>query len=301
MKIVVLLFLLILLTFAEENNGWYYNSSFGFKASNIPKNWVVVTKESTHKNFKNTNFNILKTFDKKALNTAKKLINSGEIESLYYKKYNEKFNNIIFVSAENRTVPLLLKKSFLCNGFESDLQKAFNRKDVKLYSCKIQNIYGKKILTYVHDGALIGTKSMGYIFNTDKRMIRFILTCDNKYCPIIQKETELIFKNLSFNKKNIISKVKVAKRLKVIKKFLENEFCKEKSFFRECLPITQEECHLRVKKHLDTCAKKNINIFYDAENYKHIGQIIGRCTGEKMGGDFNNKLKNIDKCNNWKF
>lgn len=269
-KILSLIIVLSSLLFSNT-----FNSSYGFFINDISDNWLIQTK----KDFTN-----------------------NEQEILFYKKNNENFNNNIIVIADKNPFTLDIKKKILCykNDFENNLQEAFNRKDVKVYSCENTKINNRDFIVYEHDGLIDSTKNIGYIFRIEDYMIRMILACDKKYCNQIKNEfIEILAKIEPYSDLKIVDKERLINKKNSIKSYLPIVLCKEKSYFRSCYKINETECNQLSENYVNECLNTiNVN-FSNEDNYNNMGQIIKKCAGYKFEEAQKKKLNKTKECLNW--
>lgn len=282
---------------ANEFDGFFYTSSFGFTASNVSEDWVILTKETSDKVLINT-MNYLAIAAKAAM---QKQIVEGSTEYLFYNKHNEEFNSNILVNAAKTKVPLWMKKKFFCSDFENNLKRAYGKEVVNIDYCNIKKIHGVETLTFSSDGVYPDTKSIGYFFNTDKKMVRFFLSCKKEFCSEIKRETESIFKGMQFGATSQIAKSRVNDAVAFTKKALPKNYCKNGSFFRECFDLAQKSCIAIAERNINQCVNQHLGSLSNPERFKHAGEIIGRCSGTNMSLQLTSRFKNTYACNNWKF
>lgn len=282
---------------ASEFDGFFYSSSFGFTASNVSGDWVILTKETPDEALTNT-MNSLAVAAKQAM---RKQITEGSAEYLFYNKHNTEFNSNILVNAAKTKVPIRMKGKYFCSGFEENLKRAYGRENVNIDYCNIKTIHGVETLTFSSDGVYPDTKSIGYFFNTDKTMVRFFLSCKKEFCPEIQRETESIFKGMRFESITQIAASRVNGAVASSKAALLISYCKSGSFFRECFDTTQKSCTTIAEKNIDQCVNQHLGSLSNPERFKHAGEIIGRCSGTNMSLQLESRFKNTSACNNWKF
>ena len=85
----------------------------------------------------------------------------------------------------------------LCAILPQQIKQAYNRKDyTNMYYCKSEKVYGVNTISYSFDGAIYGTRSYGYYFNTKEATITLTITCKNSKCNEVKKDADLIFKKL---------------------------------------------------------------------------------------------------------
>lgn len=270
-KIITLIILFSSLLFSNT----YFNSSYGSFINDISDNWLIQTKNNSINN---------------------------EQEILFYKKNNENFNNNIIVIADKNPFTLDIKKKILCNkdNFQNNLQEAFNRKDVKVYSCENTKINNRDFIVYEHDGLIESTKNIGYIFRVKDYMIRMILACDKKYCNQIKNEfIEILAKIEPYSDLKMVDKERLINKQNLIKSYLPIALCKEKSYFRSCYKINETECSQLSENYVTQCINTiNVN-FNNEENYNNMGQIIGMCAGSKFEEEQKKRLNKTKDCLNW--
>jgi len=204
------------------------------------------------------------------------------------------------VNSATTKVPLGLKEKFFCPNLASNLKKAYGgESSPKVYYCNIKKVFGIETLTFSYDSIYPGVKSIGYLFNTNEKMIRFFLSCKKEFCPEIQNETELIFKNMTFSSTNQVEEPAIDEAITFTKKVLLSDYCKKGSFFRECFDISQQSCTTIAKNNIKQCARQHRDSFADPVKFKHTGEIIGQCSGANMVLLLKNKFKDSDVCRKW--
>lgn len=282
-------------------DGLFYNSSFGFTASNIPKNWTIITKENS-KSVLSPLLNqgltqgLANNISLSTLKEVDKLINSGSYEVLIYKN---NLGMLLVQSISNKKLSLDLKEKLFCGSLTDVLQKTYNRKnDTTVDYCNQKKIFGIDTISYKCDNLTIGFKTIGYSFNTSNEMISFSLICNNDVCEKLQQDTEIIFKNLKFKVTEKVTEKEVNDRIKELNNTLPNKFCSDSSFFINCFNTSKSNCLKVSKDSIYNCSQSNKNILYDAEKLKHAGEIIGRCAGENIVNIIGT-YKNTNKCNAW--
>ncbi len=201
MKITNILAIMIFF-FTLTANAQDYKSAFGF-TSKISDNWLIVTRETLSKNIDIFNFGTkeIKKMDDSLKSQIKKMALSGKMELLYYKKSDIDFYDNINLFVEQQKISNLKKRTTeLCTIFPQQIKQVYNRNDyTKMHYCKFENIYGVNAISYSFDGALYGTRSYGYYFNTKDSTITLTITCKNNKCDEVKKDADLIFKNLVLN------------------------------------------------------------------------------------------------------
>ncbi len=192
--LMVMIFFLTLTANAQD-----YKSAFGF-TSKISDNWLIVTRETLSENIDILNFKTkeIKKMDDSIKSQIKKMALSGKMELLYYKKSDIDFyDNINLFVEQQKTSNLKKRTAELCAIFPQQVKQAYNRNDyTKMHYCKSENIYGVNTISYSFDGALYGTRSYGYYFNTKDSTITLTITCKNSKCGEVKKDADLVFKNL---------------------------------------------------------------------------------------------------------
>lgn len=279
----------------------------GYEVENISNDWLILSKDTIKTIFDEKDFSNINIDDE-----YKKLImsqiNNSEVEMLFYKKYNENFNNNIHITAtdtinppEIRTKYLSMKKSFFCKSYQKNLKDTWNRNDVNVDYCKIDKIGDKEVLIYSNDGLYQGTKNLGYLFISDDKMIRFIVNCDAKYCKNIKYEVEDIIKKVNSSPKQFASETQVKEKLKAVKDMLPANICKYNGFFRQCYKINEQECYKQGLQSLNYCIGKINTHNTTIQDYNHLGELIGRCSGEKLANFLEKKFINSTEYVNFKY
>ena len=180
-------------------NAQTFTSSFGF-STEISDNWLIVSKDTLTENPDLLNFNMpeFQKMDKAVIEQVKQLASSGQIELLYYKKagadFGDNINLYIDPSVQSALKPFSTK---LCPSLPTQIKQAFNRENnTQVYFCKYTNIYGKEVIAYAYDGALIGTKSYGYYFKAQNKTINLTVTCTISQCESVKSDAEFIFEKM---------------------------------------------------------------------------------------------------------
>ena len=105
------------------------------------------------------------------------------------------------VAQQNKKSDIKKRSKELCAILPQQIKQAYNRKDyTKMYYCKPEKVYGIETISYSLDGAVYGTRSYGYYFNTAKDTITLSITCKNSKCSEVKKDADMIFKDIRFSK-----------------------------------------------------------------------------------------------------
>ena len=173
-----------------------YRSSFGFETI-MTENWLIVSRDTVRDNPELLNFNAteMQGFDSSLKTKVQEMALSGRFELLYYRKSDNDFNDNInlFVSNPART-DLALALGSLCQNLQAQLQQAYNRVDfTSVHSCEFTNIALVEMLAYAFDGAIIGSRSYGYIFNTRAGTVTMTVTCKLAKCEEVKADAERLF------------------------------------------------------------------------------------------------------------
>lgn len=200
------IFFIFLLFISVLGNGWVfaestqsYQSEFGFN-TNITDNWIVLTRKTVSNSPELLSFDDddLKNIDSDLISQVKKMALAGKIELLYYTESDTDFyDNINLFVEGDKTASLKKRASVVCPGLEKQIEQAFNRPGMAgIKYCKYEKIGKTKTLSYAFDGAIKGTTSYGYYFNTKISTITLTATCKNSKCSDIKKETEILLSNI---------------------------------------------------------------------------------------------------------
>lgn len=190
------LFTLALALACSHAQAQVFRSAFGF-TTEISENWIIVSRETVSSNPDLLNFEAseMKGFDSNLKAQVKQMAMSGRIELLYYKHSDADFNDNInlFVSNPQRT-DLALAISPLCNDLQAQLQQAYSRTDfTEVYGCALRRVYSTDTVSYAFDGAVIGSRSYGYLFNSGSGTITLTITCKNSKCDEVRTDAESLF------------------------------------------------------------------------------------------------------------
>ena len=198
MKLYYKVLFLCIITFPNYSLAQDFQSAFGF-SSKISDNWSIITKESVSKDTEMFEQDIdeFKNVDPALLSKMKTMVLSGKMESMYYKKSDEDFNDNINIFEERNKKSNLAKRSKkLCASFPKIVKQGYNREDyTEVYFCKHIKIHDVDTISYSFDGIIYGTKIHGYYFNTKNNTINLTITCKNEKCNEVKNDAELIFKN----------------------------------------------------------------------------------------------------------
>jgi hypothetical protein len=199
MKKINMMLMAIAISIPLTLNAQSYKSAFGF-TSKISDNWLIVTRETVSKNIDILNFGSkeVEKMDSSLKSRIKKMALSGKMELLYYKNSDVDFYDNINLFIEQQQKSDINKRSKeLCAILPQQIKQAYNRKDyTNMYYCKSEKVYGVNTISYSFDGAIYGTRSYGYYFNTKEATITLTITCKNSKCNEVKKDADLIFKKL---------------------------------------------------------------------------------------------------------
>ena len=183
-------------------NAQVFKSDFGF-ISEISENWLPVTRETVSKNPDVLNFDNseLKTMDSSLISQIKKMALAGKIELLYYKKSGSSFYDNINLFIVQKSLSSVTKYTKdICQSLPSQIKQAYNRENnTNVYYCKSEKIHRLEMVVSSMDGAIVGTKSYGYYFNTNNNIINLTVTCINSKCKEVKKDAELMFKYIKLD------------------------------------------------------------------------------------------------------
>lgn len=173
-----------------------YRSAFGFETV-ISDNWVIVSRETVQANpeLLNVETTEMEGFDRPLKSKVQQMAMSGQFELLYYRKSDADFhdNTSLFISNPAPT-DFVLALNALCQNLQPQLQQAYNRSDfTSVHSCEHTNIALVDMLAYAFDGAFIGSRSYGYIFNTQAGTVTMTVTCKLVKCQEVKTDAERFF------------------------------------------------------------------------------------------------------------
>jgi hypothetical protein len=173
-----------------------YHSEFGFSAS-LSDNWIILSRQSVSENPEQPGLEDDDTsgFDESMLTRIRQMVESGRFEFLYYRHSDDDFpdNVNLFVSSAEPS-DLALGLDPLCAGLKSSLQEAFKRTEfTEVYYCQQGEDPLIEMLVYAFDGAVIGTRSFGYVFNTSAGTVTMTLTCKLAKCDRVKADAEKLF------------------------------------------------------------------------------------------------------------
>lgn len=284
----------------ETSNTFFYSSVFGFQANNISKNWTLLTNKSSSSLIEDMlDENMFSHLDKNIVSIIKKQVQNKELEILIFEPFsNEPFKNNIVVTSLNSKKILHKEQRDICPTLESDFRDTMKNKILKMKYCEIRNLENIEVFTYLIDNYLEQKKIITYIFNTNKSAIRFTLACNASKCNSLKKETEEIIKKIQFN--IIDTKTKdneaIVNKQKNLLELNPSLFCKPDGFFINCYKISENECSRYIFSTTAKCMNESTIDFTNIENYKHMGEIIGRCVGEEFSSHFDNRYIKNEKC-----
>ena len=173
-----------------------YRSDFGFDTV-MSENWIIVSRETVRQNpdLLRTDTTEMEGFDDSVISRIRQMASSGQFELLYYRNSDADFNDNInlFVSNPAKT-DLMLALDSLCNSLQAQLQQAYNRtENTSVHSCEYTNIALVDVLAYAFDGAIVGSRSFGYMFNTRAGTVTMTVTCKLSRCDEVRADAERLF------------------------------------------------------------------------------------------------------------
>ena len=163
----------------------------------MTNNWIIVSRETVKENQELLNFGAgdMEGFDQSLLSKIKQMAISGQFELLYYRRSDADFNDNInlFISNPANT-DLVLALDSLCDNLQAQLRQAYNRTEyTSVHSCEYTSIALVDMLSYSFDGALIGSRSFGYMFNTRAGTVTMTVTCKLAKCDEVRTDAERLF------------------------------------------------------------------------------------------------------------
>jgi len=182
-------------------SGQIYKSAFGF-STEISDNWLVVSREALSRNPDMLNFEAaeMQTMDPDMISRIRQMVSSGRFELLYYRRNDPDFKDNInlFVSNPQRS-DLGAVEQPLCSSLQSDLRNAYQRtENTEVYGCERKSLHGVDSISYAFDGAVVGSRSYGFLFNSNSGSVTMTITCKNSKCREIFPEAETLFRNMRF-------------------------------------------------------------------------------------------------------
>ena len=173
-----------------------YRSAFGFDAV-ISDNWVIVSRETVSQNpeLLDSESEEMVERDDSLRSSIRQMAESGRYEFLYYRSSDADFHDNVNLFVSNpEPSDLALAEKPLCDGLQSQLQQAFNCTEfTEVYYCQRGDNPLVDMLIYAFDGAVIGTRSYGYVFNTNAGTVTMTLTCKLSKCEVAKADVERLF------------------------------------------------------------------------------------------------------------
>lgn len=178
-----------------------YQSAFGF-TTDISDDWLIVSREALADDPELLNFDAAETrgWDPSMVSRIREMVSSGRFELLYYQRNDPDFkDNInVFVSSAQQS-DLAAVEPQLCANLQQDIRNAYQRSDhTRIYGCERKRLYGVDSISYAFDGAVIGSRSYGFLFNSSQGSVTMTLTCKNSKCAEVFAEAEPLFSNMRF-------------------------------------------------------------------------------------------------------
>ena len=179
--------------------GQPYASDFGF-STEISDNWLIVSRQRLAQNPDLLNFDALKRngIDPAMADLLRNKVAAGDFELLYYRHSDRDFkDNInVFISSPRRS-DLDRVAGPLCANLPSEIRKAHGRiEHAETYGCELKRLYGVDTISYAFDGAVIGSRSYGFLFNSKRGSVTMTITCKVAKCPEVFADAEAIFRNM---------------------------------------------------------------------------------------------------------
>lgn len=186
---------------SQTSSGQTYRSAFGF-TTEVSANWLVVSRETLSGNPDMLNFDAaeMQAMDASMVARLRQMVTSGRFELLYYRRNDPDFKDNInlFVSNPQRS-DIGAMAGRLCSSLQSDIRNAYQRSEyTEIYGCERKSQFGVDSVSYVFDGAVVGSRSYGYLFNSNSGSVTLTLTCKNSKCQEIVPDAEALFKNMRF-------------------------------------------------------------------------------------------------------
>ena len=128
------------------------------------------------------------------------MVTSGQFELIYYRHNDPDFRDNINVFVSNpQPVNLETAEGQLCANLQDDIRKAYNRSEfTEIYACERKRLYGVDSISYAFDGAVIGSRSYGFLFNSSSGGVTLTITCKLAKCREVVTDAEALFKNMRF-------------------------------------------------------------------------------------------------------
>ena len=173
-----------------------YHSEFGFEAV-ISEDWVIVSRATVSQNPQLLDFEShgMSGFGESVIDKIRQMAETGRFELLYYRLSDDDFHDNVnlFISSPEPT-DLALGLHSLCKDMQVRLQSVFKRTEfTEVYYCQQGENPLIDMLIYAFDGAVIGTRSFGYVFNTEAGTVTMTLTCKVSKCDQLKADAERIF------------------------------------------------------------------------------------------------------------
>lgn len=176
-----------------------YRSAFGFSTV-ISDDWIIVSRETVSQNPELLDFerDDLADIDDSLKSEIRQMAESGRVELLYYRNSDADFHdNVNFFVSSPAATDFALAEQSTCNGLQQQIQQAFNRSEfTEVYFCQRGDNPLVDMLIYAFDGAVIGTRSYGYLFNTSAGTVTMTLTCKLSKCEEAKSDIERLFLEL---------------------------------------------------------------------------------------------------------
>ena len=168
MKSFKIIALALLLSIPHMVGAQPYKSAFGFR-TDVTDNWLIVSRETLQDNPDLLNFDTadMRGMDPALVKQIRKMANSGRFELLYYLKSDKDFKDNINLFVSNPShANLDAVEGQLCGSLQAEIQGAYNRTNhTNIYHCERRRIAAVDMINYSFDGAIIGSRSHGYLFN----------------------------------------------------------------------------------------------------------------------------------------
>jgi hypothetical protein len=178
-----------------------YQSAFGF-TTEISDDWLIVSRESLSNSPDLLNFESagMQGMDQSILAQIKQMAASGKFELLYYGNNDPDFKDNInlFISNPAKT-DLSAVESQFCSNLPADIRNAYNRSEfAQVYGCERALLYAVETISYAFDGAVPGSRSFGFLFNSNSGSITLTITCKNSKCGEVTAAAQELFQNIRF-------------------------------------------------------------------------------------------------------
>ena len=200
MKLRVVTFFAALVLFTSPVHAQIFRSAFGFSAV-ISDSWIVISRETLAQNpglieYESNDF---AGVDESTVAQVRQMTESGRFEFLYHRHSDGDFqDNVNFFLSDPNPSNLALALQPLCDSLQAQLQQAFNRTEfTTVHFCQQGENPFIDMLVYSFDGAVIGTRSFGYVFNTSSGTVTMTLTCKVSKCEQVRPDAEKLFLELT--------------------------------------------------------------------------------------------------------